>query len=529
MAPGLRVAILGLVLAAGPPVAPGPRAHAAEASGAAAGGALPELVARIVDEERARAGAPAMSVAVVGREGLRALHAAGLADPETARPATQDTRFPAASISKLVTAALVMQQVEAGRLDLDVPVNERLPETAWVRDAEGAPVPATLRQLLGHHAGLPISWVGIAHMPGEAATLAEHVGAGLRVQDPPGERVTYANGGFSLAGWLAMQAARDGAAETGASDWDAYARRALLAPLGMAHSSFRPPGALAADGVDVAACYGGLFGGRERCEHIDVSATAPAGGLVTTASDLARFARMVLREGELDGVRVLAPGSVRAMLRLRASNHPDLGEGFGLGFGVRERPGRRVAWWDGSLAGAAARLALLPEHGVGVVVLSSLADNTASSLAANRILAALVPPPSPPAYDLPADERAALLGRWRLRDMVDPRLGFLQLFMVMEVRDEKGRLRVDAPVLGGALALHPTGPGRFRLRGGQLDDANVLLEGGLLRIGPFPEARRIAFWETPGFVLAAAGLVLVALLAAGVTFVIRRVRRRRRA
>jgi CubicO group peptidase (beta-lactamase class C family) len=529
MAPGLRVAILGLVLAAAPPVVAGPRAHAAEASRAAAEGGLSELVARILEEERTRAGAPAMSVAVVDREGVRAVHAAGLADPETGRAATPATRFPAASISKLVTAALVMQQAEAGRLDLGAPVNERLPETAWVRDADGAPVPATLRQLLGHHAGLPISWVGIAHLPGEPATLAEHVGEGLRVQDPPGVRVTYANGGFSLAGWIAMQAEADGEAEGDASDWDAFARGALLAPLGMAHSSFRPPGALAAEGVDVAACYGGLFGGRERCEHIDVSATAPAGGLVTTASDLARFARMVLREGELDGVRVLAPGSVRRMLRLQASNHPDLGEGFGLGFGIRERPGRRVAWWDGSLAGAAARLALLPEHGVGVVVLSSLADNTASSLAANRILAALVPPAPPEAYAPSADERAALLGRWRLRDMVDPRLGFLQLFMVMEVRDEEGTLRADAPVLGGALALHPTGPGRFRLRGGQLDDANVLLADGRLRIGPFPEARRIGFWEAPGFVLAGLGLVLVGLLAAGLAFVVHRLRRRRRA
>ena len=90
---------------------------AATLSAGAAAGATPEDdVRRIVDEERERGGTPAMCVVVVRDGQVLVGLASGLADQEAGRAATLDTQFPAASVSKILTAVLVMRQVDEGRL-----------------------------------------------------------------------------------------------------------------------------------------------------------------------------------------------------------------------------------------------------------------------------------------------------------------------------------------------------------------------------------------------------------------------------
>jgi len=292
-------------------------------------------VGRLLDEAREGSGAPAMAIAVVRAGETVALAASGLADREAGRPATPDTVFPAASVSTLLTAVLVMRQVERGRLELDAPVNRYLEDRLQVRDARGAAAPATLRQLLTHTSGLPVSWSGIHFDPGDPPVgLEDHLATVLRLIRRPGERIVYSNDAFALLGFLAARGEGE--------DFETHARRTLLEPLGMSSSSFTPGPGLRAR---LAAAYGamGPRSGRERTVHADVGAVAPAGGLVTTAGDLARFVRLVLEEGAVDGVRILEPASVREMLRLHARAHPDLAEGFGLGFGVREGPGRQAA------------------------------------------------------------------------------------------------------------------------------------------------------------------------------------------
>jgi CubicO group peptidase (beta-lactamase class C family) len=125
--------------------------------GAGAAAATPDnlqsRVAALVEEAREQAGIPALAVAVVTDREVVVELASGLADREAGTPATTDTVFPAASVSKLLTAALVMQQVERGRLALDTPANQYLEPELRIRDADGAEVPATVRQLLNHTSG----------------------------------------------------------------------------------------------------------------------------------------------------------------------------------------------------------------------------------------------------------------------------------------------------------------------------------------------------------------------------------------
>jgi CubicO group peptidase (beta-lactamase class C family) len=472
-------------------------------------------VRAIVEEERALAGTPAMSVAVMAEGRTAVLVASGMADLEAAVPATTETLFQAASVTKTLTAALVMREVERGRLSLDAPVNEHLPRERQVRDASGKPVGVTLRQLLSHSSGLPVSWSGIQRDPDEEPrTLDSQLAHGLVTMRAPGEKLIYSNDGFALAGWLAAQAE--------GTSYEALAQRAIFDPLGMRHSSFAPP---AAAGPALAAAYGGLMGAKGRVSHQTASAVAPAGALLTTASDLARFGLACLGRGEIDGVRVLDASSVEQMMRLRARAHPRLPEGFGLGFGVREVPGRKLVFWDGGLAGAASRLALLPEHGVGVAVLSNLADNAPVTRAGNRILELLVPS-QPTRSDVDVAAIRTLAGTYRMVDMVDPRFWFLEWLSNLRLQPDDGGLGLSSPLPGPPGRLVPVGPDLFRVEGTRLDGAFARFEGDRLLLA-FLEARRIPFWQSARAIYAYAGAVGLALLALLVLGAVRLARRRR--
>jgi CubicO group peptidase (beta-lactamase class C family) len=474
----------------------------------------------IVDEERALAGTPAMSVAIFADGKVVALFASGEADVEAHVPATTETLFQAASVTKILTAALVMREVERGRLSLDAPVNDSLPPERQVRDASDAPVPVTLRQLLSHSSGIPPSIAGIQEDPNEPPrALDDFLAHGLRTSRPPGEKLMYANDAFALAGWLAARAE--------AESFDALARSALFEPLEMSHSTFAPPKDA---GPALAAAYGGTgpFMGKSRVPHQTISAAAPAGALITTASDLARLGLALLHGGELDGARVLAPESVAEMMRMQARAHPRLPEGFGLGFGVREVPGRKVVWWDGGLAGVAARLALLPEHGVGVAILSNLANNAPVSTAATRILELLVPtqravtPPSSAADD------AAQVGTYTLHDVLDPKLRFIEWFANVRVWRESDGLRLALPLAAGPLRLEPAGDGNYTIDGRSMSPGSfVRFDGDRLYLG-FLQADRISKWRSARAVFAYAGLVVLALVGGVVWLAVRWLRRRRR-
>lgn len=482
------------------------------------GGDLEARVREIVEAERARWGTPGISIAAIQNGRIAVLLASGFADREAGTPMALDTQVPAASISKLFTAVLVMRQVELARLRLDDPANRTIEERYWIRDANGAPASATLRQLLSHSAGLPVSWSGIVRAGDPVPTMEAHLALGQRTIHAPGEHVVYANDGFTLAGFIAAQAAGQGFAED--------AKQALLDPLGMTHSTWESPWTLT-DGK-LAAAYGGLFGGQKRTEHNDPTPNAPAGALITTAPDLARFALMLLGGGELDGVRILQPESIAEMCRLQAKEEPSMHEGFGLGFGVREQPGRKMVWWDGSLAGAANRFALLPEHGAAAIVLSNLSDNAASSETADRILDLLVPPAKLPHYEPEPADLARVAGTYRGLDVVDPALWFLGYGVAFEFTPQGGTLWQQSRLTKEG-ALVPIGPDRFRMQGSMQDGAEVFFDGDDVIIG-FLRARRIPFWQTPMALALYGGVIALTVLAAlgfGVWRLARRLRSRK--
>jgi CubicO group peptidase (beta-lactamase class C family) len=305
----------------------------------------------------------------------------------------------------------------------------------------------------------------------------------------------YASDGFALAGWLAARAA--------GVPYETLARDVVFRPLGMNRSSLKAP-------RDYGAGLASAYEGDERIPHASVSAGMPSGALITTIEDLARFARMFLSRGTLDGISVLSPQSVDQMMTLGARMHLRVPEGFGLGFGVRELPERRVVWWDGQLPGAASRLLLLPDQNVGVVVLSNRADNAAVARIGNRVLDLIAPRAERMAVT--TMDSKSIAGRYRLDRMFAPPRSFIERFANFTItRSAGGGLELTSPMSAGVSHVTPLGGGLLSIRTPGSDEAFGFIDGDRL-IFSVVQGRRVSFWNSANAWFVYAGSVVLAAL-----------------
>jgi CubicO group peptidase (beta-lactamase class C family) len=291
-------------------------------------------------------------------------------------------------MSKAITSVAVMMLYEEGRFLLDDPLSRFLPEferpQVLVPAPEGAlepyglvPAerPITIRHLLTHTSGISYRFEGlpiIADLYAEAGItdglaeteldLAENVRriAAQPLLHQPGERFSYGLNTDVLGRVIEVV--------SGVTLGDFLETR-IFEPLRMPDTAFVVPEAR----LDrlVAIYRTDREGGLQRLAegpleegHVVFSSTYPyrgprryqsgGGGLVSTASDYARFAQMLLSGGELDGVRLLSRKTVELMTANHISGTPDPGHGFGLGLSLARDPGRSgeipsegTRGWDG--------------------------------------------------------------------------------------------------------------------------------------------------------------------------------------
>ena len=427
-------------------------------------GGIPVKLAAFIEDERRRADVVGAVVAAFDAEGLLFAGCFGYADLERAEPIARDTRFRAASITQLFTACLVLQEISAGRLALDDPVNHHLDQHSFVRDERGAlDGDVTIRRLLTHTAGLPPVARGfdyrrpdINYFVGGSLrvpkSLADVV-ANQRTTHPPGTRYAHANGGYSLLGYLVQR--------TQGVPFRELLQERILQPLGMQRSSIAVQGG----GPESATPYGGAIAGAGRKPAPNVTVYAePAGGLVTTATDLARFGIAILREGELDGARVLAEAMLRDAVQMQVAAHPSVDHGVGFGFQIREFRGHHTITQGGTLPGVATRIAILPEDRLGVLILTNAGDQSFVNRVTDRVLEDLLDlgpetiPGSPrgilegKAQEWAGLERRAV-GNYQPTDKYPPGL-------VTGIMGLVGRIRL-ARVADGILALESRGHPMF--------------------------------------------------------------------
>ncbi|WP_344314765.1 serine hydrolase [Fodinicola feengrottensis] len=283
----------------------------------------------------------------------------GVVNASTGVPVTTDTVFQIGSIGKVWTATAVLQLVDEGKLDLDAPIVEVLPEVR-LADPEAARR-VTMRHLLTHTSGIDGD-VFTDTGRGDDCVEAYVSQLDKAAQNHPiGATWSYCNSGFVLAGRVIEKLTGD--------TWDAAMRARIFTPLGLERAVTLPEEALLQR-----AAVGHLADGEAAPVWCLPRSVGPAGLITTTAADVLAFVRMHLAGGlAADGTRVLSEQAVAAMAAHQV-DLPDkhtLGDSWGLGWLRMEWDGHRLIGHDGRTIGQDAFLRVLPTQGLAVTLLTN--------------------------------------------------------------------------------------------------------------------------------------------------------------
>jgi CubicO group peptidase (beta-lactamase class C family) len=354
-----------------------------------------DLLSAWIESQVAYAGQPGLSIGIVHDQDVVWAAGFGRASLEQDRPATPETLYRIASITKLFTSTAILQLRDAGRLRLDDPIVEHLPWFAIDQPHADAPV-MTIRHLLTHTAGLPREAAFPYWTDGDFPTM-ERIRERLprqRAALPTETKWKYSNLAMALAGEIV-------AAVSGRPYAD-YVGQHVLEPLGMKRTlvSTPPP-----DHPELATGYLRRLpgGGRTPAPHSDGRGITAAANMTTCVTDLARFAMLQFRRGAAGGAQVLKSSTVREMQRPHWLE-PDWTAGWGLGFRIVRQGGKTYVGHGGSLRGYRTQVQLCPAERIGVIVLTNADDgdplkyvDKAFDWVAPAILKAATPPtPSAP-------------------------------------------------------------------------------------------------------------------------------------
>ncbi|MEZ5288999.1 MAG: serine hydrolase domain-containing protein [Vicinamibacterales bacterium] len=313
----------------------------------------PWVLARLAEDARVSLGVPGLSVAVTNGDNIVFAQGFGNADIEQGVPVRPDTVFRIASISKPITATAVMQLVERGLVSLDDPIQRYVPY--FPRKLQGE---IRIRHLLNHTSG-------IRHYRGAEFSLAipfptlERAIAVFKddpLEFPPGERYLYSTYGYTLlAGVIERASGRT---------FDDYLRTNVLGPAGMTSTWLEYPQEIvksrARQYVRGAAALSLL-----NAPYVNLSVKWAGGGLISTASDIARF-DIALGQG-----RLLRPDTMERMYepgRLSSGR----ATGYGLGWMVRQANGRLLVAHSGGAMGGTTYFVRDPKARVACVILANL-------------------------------------------------------------------------------------------------------------------------------------------------------------
>jgi CubicO group peptidase (beta-lactamase class C family) len=325
-------------------------------------------ITRLIEHGMAQNKVTGLSIALIDDQRVVWSQGFGYADLARQTPATANTLYRVASVSKVFTDTAAMQLAERGLLNIDQPVQKVLPNFApMTRQPQAAITP---RQLMTHHSGLPRD-KGHSFQADAPDSFTEVVGYlnQTPVAYPPGHTFNYSNLSLSLLGSVVQSASGTPFAQ--------HMQQSVLTPLGMADSSFSAEPSASAR-MSLGYKQGAV---QKEWPLRDV----PAGGLNSSTLDLARFVSMVFAQGKSGDKQILKPETVTEMLRPQNSAVPlDLNFSVGLGWMLSTlgqstlQNAGPVAHHGGAIGMFRSQMYLLPQHKLGVVVLAN--SNSAMGL-----------------------------------------------------------------------------------------------------------------------------------------------------
>lgn len=329
---------------------------------------------RFIAAQMADKNLPGLSIALVDDQRVVWAKGFGYERLKDSIPATAQTVYRVGSVSKLFTDLAVMQLVERGRLNLDAPIGEALPDF-HPGNAFGGDI--TLRELMSHRSGLvrepPVGHYFDDTSPTLAATVSSLNTTTLVYA--PQSHTKYSNAAIATVGYV-LEAAQQ-------EPFASYVKRSVLIPMGLRHAAFEPEPSLARH---LATAQMWTYHGRTFDAPTFQLGMAPAGSMYATMPDLGRFMSVLFAGGRGPGGQVVKRETLDTMW---TPQFADAGSktGFGIGFAIRELDGARVVRHGGAIYGFATELAALPDERLGVAV--SISKDGANAVAGQIANAAL--------------------------------------------------------------------------------------------------------------------------------------------
>lgn len=320
-----------------------------------------KYVSALIERDMAANEITGYSIALIDDQKVVWQQGFGYIDLENHTPATPTSVYRAGSIAKVFTSAATMQLAEQGKINIDQPLRQALPEfSIKSRFPDAAPV--TPRNIMMHHSGLPSNYMRdlfVRNPPPYDVVLD-----GIKneyLSTPPNTVFSYSNLGMSLLGATVEK-------NSGVPFAD-YMAQHFFQPLGMTQTRFASPALTKA--------YD-----QNKLTEVFTLRDMPAAGLLSNVVDLAQFVKMQFANGKHGTQQILAPASIHEMTRVQNAGFPLTFDAYvGLGWllhGVEVPGGGAVASHGGSLPDSHSMMAILPEHKLGVVILSNSATSAVS-------------------------------------------------------------------------------------------------------------------------------------------------------
>ena len=339
---------------------------------------------------------PGISLAIVkdGRAvGTKGYGVRRLGAPE---PVDARTLFGIASNTKVFTATALGILVDEGKIRWDAPVIDYVP---WFQMSDPYVTrEMTVRDLLVHRSGLGLGAGDLLWWPASTYNRKE---IARRLRYVP--LATSFRSAYAYDNVLYLVAGEVIEAVSGQS-WEDFISSRILARVGMSGSNVRHSDATKAG--NVAAPHAPVDGKVRPIAPFDSDNTNPAGGINSNAEDMAKWLIVQLAEGKLaDGSALIAPATARQLSTLVTpipigQGPPELKDlrpnfqGYGLGLGIRDYRGRKLLTHTGGLPGYVSRVAMIPEAGLGIAILTNQESTAAFEAIATHIMDAYLGAPT---------------------------------------------------------------------------------------------------------------------------------------
>jgi len=321
-----------------------------------------EALERFIDEQRALWEVPGCAVGVIRGSDVVLRAGFGTRTLGADEPVSTKTVFPIGSTTKSFTAAAVGALVDDGLLEWDKPLRDYIPEFAMHDPVASERI--TVRDLLSHRSGLPRhEFVWLGHPDRTRADFVRRLRF-LELSADIRQKFQYTNLGYITVGHLIDILA--------GMSWEEFVLTRLLKPLAMDRSSLSVEETKAAD--DVARPHEMRDDAIVEIPYRDLAQIGPAGGIISCLDDMLSYVRAHLAPGQDGPISVAAASEMHApqiMLPEDKTFPESTRFGYGLGWVVGQYRGCRIVEHNGGVDGFLTDCMMLPDQGIGVVVLTN--------------------------------------------------------------------------------------------------------------------------------------------------------------